>query len=419
MKLFCSHCGQPSELEAGQPGTGFACPRCGGPNTVPSAAAEGGSLCLPEPEPVLWQQRRRRATVLVAVAIVTLLATLAWLLLHPSAAGSTARQVKSAVFGPRVTEALERGRGGDGSSSGQDAPGQETEGQASPGQLAQGQGVPGQGAAGTAGNQTGPPEAAGQSLNPRRGNAPLDTPANPQLPANNGPELLAPEARSIGWLDRFFGQQRAAAATVRPGEGGTSEQLPGAGNPNVAPATSTNETVAAERTQAEVATAPLPLDELPAPTSTRSTNPPGPARRSELRDNMEELLQQHHAGSGDVRISLMWSNRNDIDLHVVDPNGEEIFYGHRAARSGGLLDIDMNAAPPFRVPAVENVYWPERAAPPGTYRIYVNHFRRNGSENVTPFRVRLLIRGRTTDFTGTLRFGELKKLVQQFQLAPR
>ena len=115
----------------------------------------------------------------------------------------------------------------------------------------------------------------------------------------------------------------------------------------------------------------------------------------------------------------MWQNKNDMDLHVVDPNGEEIYYSHRTARSGGLLDIDMNASPPLVSPAVENVYWPERGAPSGTYKIFVNYYRKHEPGiNQTPFKVRLLIKGHTTDFSGVASFGEYKKLVHQFTLAP-
>lgn len=148
----------------------------------------------------------------------------------------------------------------------------------------------------------------------------------------------------------------------------------------------------------------------------RRTNPPAPPLPNDLRDNFEELLRQHHAGSGDIRISLMWNNKNDLDLHVVDPNGEEIYYQHRRARSGGLLDIDMNAGTPLVAPAVENVYWPERGAPRGTYKIFVNFFAMHDTVNATPYTIRVLIRGRTSDFTGTINAGTPKRLVHQFTI---
>src|SRR5439155_20600219 len=109
--------------------------------------------------------------------------------------------------------------------------------------------------------------------------------------------------------------------------------------------------------------------------------------------------------------------RNDLDLQVVDPQGEEIYYRHKSARSGGLLDIDMNVSPPYRSPAIENVFWPERGAPLGTYRVYVTYFAKRDVEDETSFTIRVLVRGQTEDFRGAIRFGEPKQLVRQFTLA--
>ena len=48
-------------------------------------------------------------------------------------------------------------------------------------------------------------------------------------------------------------------------------------------------------------------------------------------------------GTGDVQVTLSWDTDSDVDLHVVDPSGEEIFYGNRESASGGMLDLDSNA----------------------------------------------------------------------------
>jgi Ca-activated chloride channel family protein len=80
------------------------------------------------------------------------------------------------------------------------------------------------------------------------------------------------------------------------------------------------------------------------------------------------------AQSGDIRISFLWNNRNDLDLRVVTPRGEEIFYGRKQDSSGGFLDVDMNVRGETTKP-VENVFWPVGRAPQGTYRVYVQNFR--------------------------------------------
>jgi hypothetical protein len=55
----------------------------------------------------------------------------------------------------------------------------------------------------------------------------------------------------------------------------------------------------------------------------------------------------------------------------MDPFGEEIWFEHPLAGSGGLLDVDANAAcGEARRNPVENIFWPRGAAPRGEYRVY-------------------------------------------------
>ena len=70
----------------------------------------------------------------------------------------------------------------------------------------------------------------------------------------------------------------------------------------------------------------------------------------------------------DVRVVLAWDADNtDVDLHVIDPNGEEVFYGHNASRQGGAITRDATGG-----------YGPEefalKLAKPGRYRIEANFF---------------------------------------------
>ncbi len=136
-----------------------------------------------------------------------------------------------------------------------------------------------------------------------------------------------------------------------------------------------------------------------------------------LSDSFEARLAAAGARSGDIRISLMWNNVNDLDLHVFDPLGDQIFYQNRKVRSGGELDIDRNAQRPLTQKPVENVYWPEKGAPSGRYRVFVHHYRNNGAPDPTRFVVRVLVRGKSKDFTGIVRAGERPKLVHEFRVA--
>jgi MFS family permease len=140
-------------------------------------------------------------------------------------------------------------------------------------------------------------------------------------------------------------------------------------------------------------------------------------------------LQRAGAQSGDVQISLMWGNQNDLDLHVIDPNGEEIFFKHRRSRSGGELDVDMNADVRSGLTSqpVENVYWPSGGAPLGTYKIFVNHYRNHGAPDPTNFLVGVLVGGNvsvtgggsgTNEISGQISFREPRQLVHEFGVQP-
>jgi len=74
-------------------------------------------------------------------------------------------------------------------------------------------------------------------------------------------------------------------------------------------------------------------------------------------------------GYGDVQITLTWNNNADIDLHVIDPNGEKIYWKNKTSSSGGSLDVDNTVAY-----GPENIFWPKGEAPEGIYEVYIHHF---------------------------------------------
>ena len=110
--------------------------------------------------------------------------------------------------------------------------------------------------------------------------------------------------------------------------------------------------------------------------------PPGVTSARNVSDaaTIERRLGEVSAKGGDIQISLSWNNFNDLDLHCIDPTGEEIWFSHpRSTRTGGELDVDQNAHPPYTTTPVENIYWPAGGAPPGLYKIFVVYYApRNG-----------------------------------------
>ena len=79
-------------------------------------------------------------------------------------------------------------------------------------------------------------------------------------------------------------------------------------------------------------------------------------------------------GTGDIQISVTWNVDNDIDLHVIDPYGFEIYYNSNASDEGGVLDLDSNPDCDIDHINNENVVWPTGTAPAGTYSVLVANY---------------------------------------------
>jgi hypothetical protein len=77
--------------------------------------------------------------------------------------------------------------------------------------------------------------------------------------------------------------------------------------------------------------------------------------------------------SGDVQVSVSWDAPSDVDLHVVEPSGEEIYWENPDSSSGGELDVDSNAGCRIDGRQIENIRW-QGAAPSGQYIVRVDYF---------------------------------------------
>ena len=112
-------------------------------------------------------------------------------------------------------------------------------------------------------------------------------------------------------------------------------------------------------------------------------------------------LEVVQVGTGDVQISLSWDVDSDVDLHVVDPNGDEIYWSRRTVSSGGQLDLDSNAG--CRIDGVrnENVTWAAGRAPRGLYTVRVNYWSSCGVSQ-TNYVIRVNNGGLMSAFSGTL-----------------
>jgi hypothetical protein len=84
-------------------------------------------------------------------------------------------------------------------------------------------------------------------------------------------------------------------------------------------------------------------------------------------------------GAGTLQVSLSWDAPVDLDLHVIEPDGEEIAWWNPTARDGGTLDLDSNPACDIDGINNENVTWPRPAVPTPTtgsqkYAVRVDYY---------------------------------------------
>lgn len=78
-------------------------------------------------------------------------------------------------------------------------------------------------------------------------------------------------------------------------------------------------------------------------------------------------------GTGEVQVSVSWDGDSDVDLHVVDPSNEEIYWDNLSSASGGELDLDSNADCELDHKRNENVTW--TTAPAGEYTVRLDYYK--------------------------------------------
>lgn len=87
-----------------------------------------------------------------------------------------------------------------------------------------------------------------------------------------------------------------------------------------------------------------------------------------LGNRLESIAQEFDIQKADLLVIITWNTDNsDVDLHVIEPDGEECFYNHNQTKNGGCLTQDVTQG-----------YGPEmyliQKAAPGQYKISVKYF---------------------------------------------
>lgn len=119
----------------------------------------------------------------------------------------------------------------------------------------------------------------------------------------------------------------------------------------------------------------------------------------EVTDSIKERVKAAGGNvEGFLRISLAWSNADDLDLHMRTPSGEQLYYGSRR-KAGAFLDIDMNGMDKHddQNPVENIIFVDPKTAEEGIYKVWVHQFNRRSGERVG-FTVQLDHNGEQYDF---------------------
>lgn len=129
--------------------------------------------------------------------------------------------------------------------------------------------------------------------------------------------------------------------------------------------------------------------------------------------DLSQRLVREGARNGEVTVSLGWNTRDDLDLHVIAPSGEELCYGNRQSSCGGHVDVCMAGTGRASCSSepVEHICWSR--APDGTYRVFVRFFvqedegyRGKVSQDAVPWTVVVGNQGRYQQHGGYINGGE-------------
>lgn len=120
----------------------------------------------------------------------------------------------------------------------------------------------------------------------------------------------------------------------------------------------------------------------------------------EVTDSVKERVKSAGGNvTGDFRASLSWFNYDDLDLYLVEPRGEEIYYGYRRSTHAGTLDVDMNAGYEKSRTPVENIVYARRETMlEGRYRLFVENYMQREAKD-TGFDVEMEFGGAVHSFS--------------------
>ncbi|MDE6206928.1 MAG: hypothetical protein K2M55_03880 [Muribaculaceae bacterium] len=95
------------------------------------------------------------------------------------------------------------------------------------------------------------------------------------------------------------------------------------------------------------------------------TDAPAPQELPTEEAREAEERAENVGGDGEIKVTALWDFPGDVDLHVIQPNGNELWFRNmKDRRTGGELDVDNI---PGGYGSAENVFWTNPES--GTYKV--------------------------------------------------
>lgn len=113
-----------------------------------------------------------------------------------------------------------------------------------------------------------------------------------------------------------------------------------------------------------------------------------------------QVVKFVESAAGDLHVNLTFDNAKDIDLHLIMPDGNRIYYANRTVSTGegetfvsGGLDHDSNANCNIDNLNNENIVLPAALIIPGKYQVQINMYRNCDMSVFTQWTVTALMNG--------------------------
>ena len=117
---------------------------------------------------------------------------------------------------------------------------------------------------------------------------------------------------------------------------------------------------------------------------------------------LEERRRTRNGRVGEVTVTLMWDSEDDLDLSIIEPSSEKIWYGHKNSNAGVFHDIDDNAHQPFSKEPIENISWLKNA-PQGNYDVKVKLYEKRSDLFEIPFYLEIKTYENVETYDGVLK----------------